>query len=375
VSASASPQSGRAPLTVTLSASGYDPDGSIASWVWDLGDGTTAYGPTVFHTYNDAGSFTATVTAFDAQGAPGVAAVLVQVQPPLSGADADGDGLPEELESQLADNFTPAYSLSYYEYSGVGLSLFQDRSDVQEPSQVFPTNPPTATSYYRVFPLGVVNGQSYLQIDYLTPWNWDTGLAVNGACLSDIDLLSFLGIWSPSFGIGLGGHRLDNERSAVRLVAPAVGGGINLDPNAYRVDRVFTAAHEDTLVDRSDVWNVSPPAGPVAHPVLYLALSKHGTYSYWPHGVSLLPGWAIGAIYGGVATACWFFPEWCDFFYFIADEVVFDCVTEKQVPQNLVLARPDLRINVGELGRPLPGGSFIHTGELPSKLQKRWVIP
>jgi len=187
--------------------------------------------------------------------------------------------------------------------------------------------------------------------------------------------LSFFGIFTIDIPTSLFGHDLDNERSAVRLVAPAVGGGINLDPSAYRLDRFFTAAHEDTSTDRSDLFNVSPPTGPEVHYELFLSLSKHGTYGYWPHGVPLLPYWVIDATYAGVFTACWFWPDSCDLLYFIADEVIWDCITEKHLPQGFVLARPDLRINVGELGRPMPGGSFIRFGLLNEHLQKRFVIP
>jgi peptidoglycan hydrolase-like protein with peptidoglycan-binding domain len=57
VTAQATPSSGAAPLTVTLTATG-DP----ATYHWDLGDGTTADGPVVQHVYT-AGRFVAHVTA------------------------------------------------------------------------------------------------------------------------------------------------------------------------------------------------------------------------------------------------------------------------------------------------------------------------
>ncbi len=293
-------------------------------------------------------------------------------------ADNDGDGLPDNFERQVADNFTPAYYISLFERGGTGLSLFQDRPDAEVPRQVFPTSgPPVATSYYRVTTLGKVNGRGYLQIDYLSLWNRDDGLPLTPACGTDINLLSFFGIWSSAFAVNLPGHSLDNERSAVRIFAPLVGGAYSTDSNAYRIDKVFTAAHEDTIIDRSDLQSVSPPRGPVAHPVMFLSLGKHGSYLFWPHGlVSLLPGFAVASIYGGVTTACFFVsPSTCDLLFFIADEVVFDCIVEKHVPQGWVLARSDLRTNVGEVSRPLPGGNFILVTDLRNKLQKRFAIP
>src|SRR5207247_717877 len=50
--ATATPASGYAPLTVTLNGSASsDPDGSIASYSWNFGDGGSASGATVQHAY------------------------------------------------------------------------------------------------------------------------------------------------------------------------------------------------------------------------------------------------------------------------------------------------------------------------------------
>ena len=58
-----------APLTAKLSAEGsYDPDGTIRSYKWDFGDGSTASGKTLSHTYKNAGIYVATVTAMDNVG-------------------------------------------------------------------------------------------------------------------------------------------------------------------------------------------------------------------------------------------------------------------------------------------------------------------
>ena len=49
---SANPLSGPAPLTVTFNGSGStDPDGTVTSWIWSFGDGTSATGAVVTHTY------------------------------------------------------------------------------------------------------------------------------------------------------------------------------------------------------------------------------------------------------------------------------------------------------------------------------------
>jgi hypothetical protein len=71
VAATAAPANGTAPLTVTLTATG-----DAAVYAWDLGDGTSAAGAVVTHTYR-AGSFVATVTATSASGETAQASVRV----------------------------------------------------------------------------------------------------------------------------------------------------------------------------------------------------------------------------------------------------------------------------------------------------------
>lgn len=75
--ASASTSAGPAPLTVTFSAVGStDPDGSIAGYAWDFGDGQGSSAAQPSHTYA-VGSYTARLTVTDNLGAASVAAPIV----------------------------------------------------------------------------------------------------------------------------------------------------------------------------------------------------------------------------------------------------------------------------------------------------------
>ena len=417
VKATPSVVAGNAPLTVTFTATARDPSGTVTSYQWSFGDRTKQTAPaglgsgaSVAHTFDQPGTYLVSVLGTDDAGlsdvdhvvirvngahgepapaAAGIAADSVVTPPPFKpGArlhahatdfvDDDGDGLPDDFERQLADSFTPAYALSFYEYPWTGMSQMADVPYAEFPIATYPTYfflGTTAVSYFRVTPLRVENGLSYLRIDYLEPWNEDDGLAINDACGSDIDILDFFSIFSPSILTGLYGHFLDNERAAFRVVAPAAGDfgdQFNLDPNAYVVDTVFTSAHEGTFFDHS--MEFSFLIYPGEHLALFLTLSKHATYIFWPQGLPLMPDWLIAAIYGGVFATCdiieWlgYDPSVCDLLFWIADEVVFDCITEKHVFQGFVLARDDLRTNVGELGRDLPGGSYIEVPEVRAQL-------
>jgi hypothetical protein len=84
---SANPLSGAAPLTVTFNGSGStDPDGSVTSWLWSFGDGSTATGAVVTHTYTTIGiTYYPSLTVADNRGASSWVAgspIVVNAPPP-----------------------------------------------------------------------------------------------------------------------------------------------------------------------------------------------------------------------------------------------------------------------------------------------------
>jgi myo-inositol-hexaphosphate 3-phosphohydrolase len=66
-------------LTCTFDASSAaDPDGTVASWSWDFGDGATGTGRIVDHTYTSPAPRTVALTVRDDQGAVGVATDMAE---------------------------------------------------------------------------------------------------------------------------------------------------------------------------------------------------------------------------------------------------------------------------------------------------------
>ncbi len=81
---SSNPQTGDAPLSVQFTDSS---ENSPTEWYWEFGDGTTATEQNPLHIYENAGSYTATLTATNADGADTATAaieVTEPIQPPAS---------------------------------------------------------------------------------------------------------------------------------------------------------------------------------------------------------------------------------------------------------------------------------------------------
>jgi hypothetical protein len=73
---------GTAPLEVNFDAAGSsDSDGSITTYLWNFGDGSSSTSSVTSHTYTTPGTFVATLTVTDNGGATGTASVTILVGP------------------------------------------------------------------------------------------------------------------------------------------------------------------------------------------------------------------------------------------------------------------------------------------------------
>ncbi len=77
----ATPSEGSAPLSVSFDASeSYDPDGTVSSYRWSFGDGTSGAGMFVTHVYAAAGTYTAQLTVEDRRQATDTASEQILVR-------------------------------------------------------------------------------------------------------------------------------------------------------------------------------------------------------------------------------------------------------------------------------------------------------
>lgn len=94
--ASADPASATPGESITFDGSGStDPDSTIQSYEWEFGDGATATGQSVTHSYDSTGEWTVTLTVTDDEGATGTDTVTVEV------SDSGFDGY-----CGVADNYS-----------------------------------------------------------------------------------------------------------------------------------------------------------------------------------------------------------------------------------------------------------------------------
>lgn len=129
-------------LEVTVDGNGSsDPDGSIDSYSWDFGDGTSANGATpAKHTYGAAGTYTISLTVTDNQGATTTATQSVEVaakpneKPKASftatpnalevsvnaGGSSDADGTIDSYEWQFGDGSTGSGKTASHTFASPG---------------------------------------------------------------------------------------------------------------------------------------------------------------------------------------------------------------------------------------------------------------
>ncbi|MFF5217139.1 ThuA domain-containing protein [Micromonospora sp. NPDC000442] len=137
VTATATPATGTAPVTIAFGGTATDPEGDIPlTYEWDFGDGGTADTLQAEHTYAAPGNFTATLTVTDSRGARSYATVPVRIDSPNTSClgarsdNFDGDTLNRDRwtsvvrENQLLSVSDGALRLP----TGVG-DLYGSRND------------------------------------------------------------------------------------------------------------------------------------------------------------------------------------------------------------------------------------------------------
>ncbi|WP_158294835.1 PKD domain-containing protein, partial [endosymbiont of Ridgeia piscesae] len=198
-----------------------DPDGVIAAWSWDFGDGSSSSEADPSHSYTAAGSYTATLTVTDDVGATDSASVVITV------ADLPDTSAPSIPQSLLA-NATGATTidLSWQAASDnvavTGYRIFRDGSEIATT---------TATSF-QDSGLGASTSYSYAVSAYDAAGNESGRSSADSATTLDAAVLSSLNLTPSAAQVEVGGSQQftatgEDQYGNPILVAPvwSVSGG------------------------------------------------------------------------------------------------------------------------------------------------------
>jgi PKD repeat protein len=124
--AEANPTEGVAPLKVQFDGLGEDADGTIVSYYWDFGDGSTSDEQYHLHTFKDPGSYNVVLTVTDDDNAISTDSVSISVTGSSSdgdsndGSDGDGDNPDSTTNEDKKDTgFMPGF-----DFISIFLSIF-----------------------------------------------------------------------------------------------------------------------------------------------------------------------------------------------------------------------------------------------------------
>ncbi|RLE29840.1 hypothetical protein DRJ54_03930 [Candidatus Acetothermia bacterium] len=118
------PNPPRGPWPLTLTFSGIHSTGEIEQYLWSFGDGTTAAGAEVEHTYSSPGEYTAYLTVVAPGGSSHQASVKVEVrsQTPVAAFEVWRTGKGATIRFDASDSYDPDGQIAWYHWTfGDGL--------------------------------------------------------------------------------------------------------------------------------------------------------------------------------------------------------------------------------------------------------------
>lgn len=176
--------SGVAPLAIQFDASAsVDTDGTISSYAWNFGDGNTANGREVSHTYLDPGTYIAQLTVTDNDGAIATATRSIEVSEPTGG--------PCETPITLFSRDFPYQNTNFYLDDFTGTDLLAVDPNTHQSAEVAQAFPGPSCTYDITFHgVGEKDGRSRFKLfvngHFLGDWrlplsglDWELGANYN----------------------------------------------------------------------------------------------------------------------------------------------------------------------------------------------------
>ena len=265
-----------------------DSDGTIVSYDWDFGDGTTMTdaGPTPSHTYLSDGIFTVTLTVTDDAGATGMDTTTATIgpvanQPPMADADGpysgtvdspvqfdgtgstDPDGTIVSYSWDFGDGATGTGATPTHTYTATGtftvtLTVTDDAdasdSDTTTATIGIGNQPPTANAngpYTGTVDMPVQfdgSGSSDPEDGPLT-YTWDFGDGNVGAGVSPTHTYTTAGTYNVTLTVTDDAGATDSDMTTATIVdvTPPPDGNVDLDIDEFDVDRRYRLGDEEGI--------------------------------------------------------------------------------------------------------------------------------
>ncbi|MBC7723892.1 MAG: PKD domain-containing protein [Burkholderiaceae bacterium] len=232
-----------------------DPDGTIAGYAWDFGDGSTATGATASHTYASAGTRTVTLTVTDDRGATNVATqpvtvALANVAPTAAftstvanlatsvdgTTSSDSDGTVSSWAWNFGDGSTATGSTASHTYASAGtyavtLTVTDNQGATNQssapvtvaappPANVAPTAVFSATSADLT---ATVDGSGSSDTDgTIAAWAWNFGDSATGTGSSTTHAYTAAGTYTVTLTVTDNAGAVGTTTRQVTVTAPVV---------------------------------------------------------------------------------------------------------------------------------------------------------
>ncbi|WP_169951621.1 LamG-like jellyroll fold domain-containing protein [Microbispora sp. H11081] len=261
-----------------------DSDGSVVSYAWDFGDGTTGTGKTPTHTYPAAGDYPVTLTVTDDANATGIRADVVTAQAPANppatlASDAFGRGVSGGLGS--------ADTGGSYSLSGAASSFAVDGNAAK-------ITLPSTSANRRAYLNGVSSTMTDTTFSFTTDkpgtgngiyiWAVGRGVSGQGDYRARVRLLS-------SNGVGLSVSRTDSANAETILGSEQTVAGLTYSAGTVLKVRVQVSGTSPTTV-QAKVWRATD-----AEPGSWQVTATDSTAALQTAG-----GVGFGAFLSGTAT-------------------------------------------------------------------------
>ena len=301
-----------------------DSDGTIASYAWNFGDGSTDSGSSQWHRFNTSGTFIVTLTVTDNDGATNTMTQAVQVgssnQPPVASfvatptnpminawvqfnatASADSDGSIVSYAWNFGDGSTESGNLVWHRFVASGtyivtLTVTDDDGATDSSSQaiqVGPSNQSPSAAFAFVPTNPLVN--AWVQFDATTSTDTDGSIVNYAWNFGDGSTDTGGVVWHRFSGAGTYGVTLtvtDDDGATNTVTLPIlVGGAVNAAPTAafstlpvsptlgewVRFDGTASADSDGSI--SSYQWSFGDGSAPVTGPIVYHQFTSAGTYA------------------------------------------------------------------------------------------------